>query len=74
MVQEVIDFKDIPDADLIKLFEKYYNEQYVIDQTDRHWQDINYLKQRRLIITPTVDYYQIQVEDETCLAIRKFKD
>lgn len=32
------------------------------------------MKQRRLIISPTLDYYQIEVEDETCLALRKYKD
>jgi peptide deformylase len=32
------------------------------------------MKQRRLIVTPTIDYYQVEVEDETCLALRKYKD
>lgn len=26
------------------------------------------------MITPTLDYYQLMVEDETCLVLRKYKD
>jgi hypothetical protein len=26
------------------------------------------------MISPTIDYYQVQVEDETCLVLRKYKD
>ena len=32
------------------------------------------MKQRRMLLTPTMDYFQVQVEDETCLALRKYKD
>ena len=34
----------------------------------------NFMKQRRLTVTPTLDYYLVQLEDETCLALRKYKD
>ena len=36
--------------------------------------NINFMKQRRLTVTPTLDYYLVQLEDETCLALRKYKD
>jgi len=37
-------------------------------------ENVNFLKQRRLLITPTIDYYQVEISDETCLALRKNKD
>jgi hypothetical protein len=39
-----------------------------------NFDNVNYMKQRRLLITPTIDYYQVEISDETCLALRKHKD
>jgi len=31
------------------------------------------MRQRGLIVTPTIDSFQVQLEDESCLALRKYK-
>lgn len=73
--QEVLDYKRQPDVDLIELFTKYISDHSALkDQVLTVDVNANFMKQRRLMITPTVDYYQVEVEDETCLALRKYRD
>jgi hypothetical protein len=69
-----LDFKRDPEINLIAVFQKYKaNANFSEDEPDK-LDDLNFMKQRRLMITPTLDYYQVQVEDETCLVLRKYKD
>ena len=73
ITNEILEYKSEPDIKFIKIFEKYYAEQLAEDN-DAKFEDINFMKQRRLTITPTLDYYHPMVEDETCLVLRKYKD
>jgi hypothetical protein len=73
ITNEILEYKSEPDIKFIKIFEKYYAEQLAEDN-DAKFEDINFMKQRRLTITPTLDYYHPMVEDETSLVLRKYKD
>ena len=35
---------------------------------------VNFLRQRRMFVSPTIDYYQEQVDDETNRVIRQYRD
>jgi hypothetical protein len=75
VTSEILDYKSEPNIKFIKIFEKYYAEQLTEEASNESKiEDINFMKQRRLTITPTVDYYHPLLEDETCLILRKFKD
>jgi hypothetical protein len=73
ITNEILEYKSEPDIKFIKIFEKYYAE-HLAEESDSKLEDINFIKQRRLTITPTLDYYHPMVEDETCLVLRKYKD
>lgn len=75
VISETLDYKKTPNLNLTAIFQKYMLEKAkMASNSDRSKLDsVNYMKQRRLIITPTVDLFQIEVEDETCLALRKYK-
>ena len=73
ITNEILEYKSEPEIKFIKIFEKYYAEQLAEDN-DAKFEDLNFMKQRRLTITPTLDYYHPMVEDETSLVLRKYKD
>ena len=69
-----MDFKREPELNLIAVFQKYKATANITEEENDKYEDCNFMKQRRLMITPTLDYYQVQVEDETCLVLRKYKE
>lgn len=60
-----------PDIDFVPIFEKYANDPIVREDLKRDQDD--FMRQRGLIVTPTIDSFQVQLEDESCLALRKYK-
>ena len=74
ITSEILDFKKHPEINFIQAFQKYKQTANFTEEDVNKQDDINFMKQRRLMITPTIDYYQVQVEDETCLVLRKFKE
>ncbi len=74
ITSEILDFKKHPDINLIFTFQKYKQNTNFTEEEVNKQDDLNFMKQRRLMISPTIDYYQVQVEDETCLVLRKYKD
>ena len=72
ITNEILDYKTEPDIKFIKIFEKYYAEK--INEEAESAQDINFMRQRRMTVTPTIDYYHPMVEDETCLVLRKYTE
>lgn len=74
ITNEILDFKKHPEINFIQAFQKYKQTANFTEEDVNKQDDINFMKQRRLMITPTIDYYQVQVEDETCLVLRKFKE
>ena len=72
---EILDYKSEPDIKFIKIFEKYYADQVAEEaKNGTKSEDLNFMKQRRLTITPTLDYFHPLIEDESCLVLRKFKE
>lgn len=71
---EILDFKKQPEINFIQTFQRYKQSTNFTEEEISKQDDLNFMKQRRLMITPTLDYYQVQVEDETCLVLRKYKD
>ena len=71
IVREILDYKVDPDIDFVPLFEKFANDPIIADDLKR--EDVNFLRQRRLTVTPTLDYFHVEMEDESCMALRKFK-
>ena len=75
IINEILDYKSEPDIKFIKIFEKYYAEKIAEEAANEgRTDDINFMRQRRMTITPTLDYYHPMVEDETCLVLRKYKE
>jgi hypothetical protein len=57
IVGEILDFKRDPELNLIAVFQKYKASANFTEEENDKQEDLNFLKQRRLMITPTLDYY-----------------
>jgi hypothetical protein len=54
ITEEVMDYKVEPDINLTKLFIQYYQ---LVAKDGLPEENINMMKQRRMLVTPTLDYY-----------------
>ena len=57
VLKELLDYKKDPNIDFIQVYSKYCQDQDVIHDYERVNSNINFLRQRRLFVTPTMDYY-----------------
>lgn len=74
VLNEPMDYRKDPDIVISSIYMKYYNNPDNKDEFMRSQNNINFMRQRRLFITPTIDFYQVAVEDESNRVIRQFKD
>lgn len=56
IIQGAIDYKIDPDVNLVHKFQAFVNDPQVIADQEKE-EDANFMKQRRLLVTPTLDYY-----------------
>jgi len=72
IVQEPLDFRKNPELSLLQVFRRFAEDKDIRNDFMQSKTNINSLRQRRLFVTPTLDYYQPCHEDETNLVLRKY--
>ncbi|CDW77053.1 rna-directed rna polymerase [Stylonychia lemnae] len=74
IIGEKFDYKKQSDINYVTVFQRYREDKENENDFCRSKQSINFLRQRRLFISPTIDYYQPAQEDESNRVIRKYQD
>ena len=74
IMAEPLDFRKNPELSLLQAFRRYADDHEVKADFIQSKTNINSLRQRRIFVTPSMDYYQPCHEDETNLVLRKYKD
>ena len=56
---EILDFKKQPEINFIQTFQRYKQSTNFTEEEISKQDDLNFMKQRRLMVTPTLDYYPV---------------
>jgi hypothetical protein len=70
---EELDFKDDSGSTIIKLFQQLVKNEVIMEEYKKIDREQNLIRQRRVLVTPTLFHFTVAREEESNKVLRQFK-